>query len=151
VRGDEGYVDVASATGDASLSDLEAVLAGDADVLPRVRDAPQTPGVSWPPTSSLRPCLPPGGSSASESTTSSTRSKAVASHHLAGDLRPRRRLGCRPYGELVKPHLSSRFDYEGELAIVIGYGGATSDRRLRRRNGRHRPRMAARGDPMHAG
>jgi len=28
-----------------------------------------------------------------------------------------------PYGELVKPALSSRFDYEGELGVVIGRGG----------------------------
>jgi acylpyruvate hydrolase len=28
-----------------------------------------------------------------------------------------------PYGDLVKPALSSRFDYEGELGIVIGSGG----------------------------
>jgi 2-keto-4-pentenoate hydratase/2-oxohepta-3-ene-1,7-dioic acid hydratase in catechol pathway len=28
-----------------------------------------------------------------------------------------------PYGELVKPALSERFDYEGELAVVIGRGG----------------------------
>jgi 2-keto-4-pentenoate hydratase/2-oxohepta-3-ene-1,7-dioic acid hydratase in catechol pathway len=28
-----------------------------------------------------------------------------------------------PYGDLVKPALSERFDYEGELALVIGKGG----------------------------
>jgi 2-keto-4-pentenoate hydratase/2-oxohepta-3-ene-1,7-dioic acid hydratase in catechol pathway len=28
-----------------------------------------------------------------------------------------------PYGELVKPALSDRFDYEGELGVVIGQGG----------------------------
>ena len=28
-----------------------------------------------------------------------------------------------PYGDLVKPELSSRFDYEGELGVVIGRGG----------------------------
>lgn len=28
-----------------------------------------------------------------------------------------------PYGELVKPALSDRFDYEGELGVVIGSGG----------------------------
>jgi 2-keto-4-pentenoate hydratase/2-oxohepta-3-ene-1,7-dioic acid hydratase in catechol pathway len=28
-----------------------------------------------------------------------------------------------PYGELIKPALSERFDYEGELALVVGKGG----------------------------
>lgn len=28
-----------------------------------------------------------------------------------------------PYGELVKPALSARFDYEGELGLVVGAGG----------------------------
>ncbi len=28
-----------------------------------------------------------------------------------------------PYGDLVKPALSERFDYEGELGVVIGKGG----------------------------
>ena len=28
-----------------------------------------------------------------------------------------------PYGDLVKPDLSERFDYEGELGVVIGAGG----------------------------
>ena len=28
-----------------------------------------------------------------------------------------------PYGDLVKPDLSERFDYEGELGLVIGRGG----------------------------
>jgi 2-keto-4-pentenoate hydratase/2-oxohepta-3-ene-1,7-dioic acid hydratase in catechol pathway len=28
-----------------------------------------------------------------------------------------------PYGDLVKPALSARFDYEGELGVVIGRGG----------------------------
>jgi 2-keto-4-pentenoate hydratase/2-oxohepta-3-ene-1,7-dioic acid hydratase in catechol pathway len=28
-----------------------------------------------------------------------------------------------PYGELVKPELTSRFDFEGELGLVVGRGG----------------------------
>ncbi len=28
-----------------------------------------------------------------------------------------------PYADLVKPALTSRFDYEGELGLVIGAGG----------------------------
>jgi 2-keto-4-pentenoate hydratase/2-oxohepta-3-ene-1,7-dioic acid hydratase in catechol pathway len=28
-----------------------------------------------------------------------------------------------PYGELIKPELTDRFDYEGELGLVIGRGG----------------------------
>jgi 2-keto-4-pentenoate hydratase/2-oxohepta-3-ene-1,7-dioic acid hydratase in catechol pathway len=30
---------------------------------------------------------------------------------------------CAPYGDLIKPDLTSRFDFEGELALVVGRGG----------------------------
>ena len=61
-----------------------------------------------------------------------------------------------PYGELVKPALSARFDYEGELGVVIGRGGRyiprrrrdRGDRRLRGVHGRHGARVAARGQPV---
>src|SRR5262249_41268030 len=61
-----------------------------------------------------------------------------------------------PYGELVKPALSERFDYEGELAVVIGRGGRDmpgrrgdrGDRGVRGVHGRHGPGVAARGQPV---
>ena len=44
VRGANGYVDVASATGDERLSELSAVLEGGADALERVRGAAELDG-----------------------------------------------------------------------------------------------------------
>ena len=64
-----------------------------------------------------------------------------AADDVARGVRPRRRLRARaPYGELVKPALSERFDYEGELArrdrarraLHPRRGRDRGDRRLRR-------------------
>ena len=57
-----------------------------------------------------------------------------------------------PYADLVKPALTERFDYEGELGIVIGAGGryiparqgARRDRRVRGAQRRLRTGLAAR-------
>jgi acylpyruvate hydrolase len=124
VRGDEGYVDVASATGDASLSELNAVLAGDADVIARVRDAAGNAGRELTPDEFAPAVLAP------------RRILCLGvnyvEHALEGGRPPTTwpEIFVRgtdsvaaPYGNLIKPHLSSRFDYEGELGIVIGRGG----------------------------
>ncbi|MGB9185590.1 MAG: fumarylacetoacetate hydrolase family protein [Solirubrobacteraceae bacterium] len=124
VRGEEGYVDVASATGDAGLSELNAVLAGDADVLARVRDAAGQAGRELDPDE-FGPAVP-----------APPRILCLGvnyvEHALEGGRQPTTwpEIFVRgtdslaaPYADLVKPHLSSRFDYEGELAIVVGRGG----------------------------
>ncbi len=46
---------------------------------------------------------------------------------------------CAPFGDLVKPTLTSRFDFEGELALVVGRGG-----RYIRAEERWRPSSATR-------
>ena len=44
--------------------------------------------------------------------------------HLAGDRSSAEPTPSpSPYGELIKPGLTERFDYEGELGLVIGRGG----------------------------
>ncbi|MGH2868969.1 MAG: fumarylacetoacetate hydrolase family protein [Solirubrobacteraceae bacterium] len=124
VRGEEGYVDVASATGDASLSELEAVLAGDADVLARVRDAAGQAGRELTPDE-FAPAVP-------DPRRILCLGVNYVEHALEGGRPPTTwpEIFVRgtdslapPYANLIKPHLSSRFDYEGELAIVIGRGG----------------------------
>jgi acylpyruvate hydrolase len=124
VRGEQGYVDVAVATGDERLSELNAVLAGDDDVQARVREAAGQAGreltedefAAAVPAPRRILCL----------------GVNYVEHALEGGRAPTTwpEIFVRgtdsvaaPYGELVKPYLSSRFDYEGELAIVIGRGG----------------------------
>jgi 2-keto-4-pentenoate hydratase/2-oxohepta-3-ene-1,7-dioic acid hydratase in catechol pathway len=124
VRGRSGYVDVASATGDDRLSDLTAVLAGGPEVLELVRGASEQDGRELaeaeygPAVPSPRRILCFGVN--------------YLEHALEGGRPPTKwpevfvrgtDSVAAPYGDLIKPDLSSRFDYEGELGIVIGTGG----------------------------
>jgi 2-keto-4-pentenoate hydratase/2-oxohepta-3-ene-1,7-dioic acid hydratase in catechol pathway len=124
VRGTQGYVDVAKAAGDARLADLRAVLEGDAEVLDIVRLASEREGRPVAPAE-LAPAVP-----------SPRRILCLGvnyADHAAEGGRPPTTWPevfvrgadsvAAPYGDLVKPALSSRFDYEGELGIVIGRGG----------------------------
>lgn len=124
VRGRIGYVDVAEATGEAWLSELARVLEGGPEALDLVRLASQRDGrvVS---ESELGPAVP-----------APRRILCLGvnyvEHALEGGRTPTKwpevfvrgsdSIGA-PYGDLVKPDLSSRFDFEGELAVVIGRGG----------------------------
>ncbi|MEO6857584.1 MAG: fumarylacetoacetate hydrolase family protein, partial [Solirubrobacteraceae bacterium] len=124
VLGRSGYVDVASATGDERLSDLTAVLAGGPEVLELVRRASEHGGRELaeaeygPAVPSPRRILCFGVN--------------YLEHALEGGRPPTKwpevfvrgsDSVAAPYGDLIKPDLSSRFDYEGELGIVIGKGG----------------------------
>jgi 2-keto-4-pentenoate hydratase/2-oxohepta-3-ene-1,7-dioic acid hydratase in catechol pathway len=124
VRGEAGYVDVAEATGDDRLSELQAVLEGGSDALELVRRAAQEPGRELA-EAEYGPAVP--------------RPRRILclgvnylEHALEGGRGPTKwpEIFVRgsdsvaaPYGELVKPDLSERFDYEGELGLVIGRGG----------------------------
>jgi 2-keto-4-pentenoate hydratase/2-oxohepta-3-ene-1,7-dioic acid hydratase in catechol pathway len=124
VRGRSGYVDVANATGDNRLSELNAVLSGGPEVLELVQRAAEEEGreLSEP---EYGPAVP-------------TPRRVLCfgvnylEHALEGGRQPTKwpELFVRgaesvaaPYGELVKPHLTDRFDFEGELALVVGRGG----------------------------
>ncbi|MGI8506387.1 MAG: fumarylacetoacetate hydrolase family protein [Solirubrobacteraceae bacterium] len=124
VRGHAGYVDVGKASGDERLSELGAVLRGGADALELVRRAAEQDGrelseAEYGPAVPAPPrvlCL----------------GVNYVEHALEGGRPPTtwpelfvRGAGSvtAPYGDLVKPALSERFDYEGELALVIGRGG----------------------------
>ncbi len=124
VRGHTGYVDVAQATGDPSLSELTTLLQGGAHAWELASRAAEQGGREVH-ESQLGPAVP------------SPRwilclGLNYADHAAEGGRPPTtwpevfvRGAGsvAAPYGELVKPALSPRFDYEGELGIVIGRGG----------------------------
>lgn len=124
VRGRDGYVDVARATGCERLSELTALLSNGAEVAELIRRAAQQPGRELteaeygPAVPSPRRILCFGVN--------------YAEHAREGGRSPTRwpELFLRgadsvvaPYADLVKPELSSKFDYEGELGVVIGTGG----------------------------
>jgi acylpyruvate hydrolase len=124
VRGSAGYVDVAKATGDGRLSELDAVLRGGTEALQLVRKAAKSEGRELS-QAEYGPAVPVP-----------RRILCLGVNYLEHALEGGRPPTTwpetfvrgadsviAPYGAIVKPHLSSRFDYEGELGIVIGSGG----------------------------
>jgi 2-keto-4-pentenoate hydratase/2-oxohepta-3-ene-1,7-dioic acid hydratase in catechol pathway len=124
VRGGEGYVDLGHATGDQRLAGLRGLLGGGAEALELARRVSEQPGreVTEPEFAAAVPnpnrilCL----------------GVNYLEHALEGGRPPTTwpEVFVRgadsvadPYGELVKPELSERFDYEGELGLVVGRGG----------------------------
>ncbi|HET8607614.1 MAG TPA: fumarylacetoacetate hydrolase family protein [Gaiellaceae bacterium] len=127
VRTESGHVDVAAATGDERFAELAAVLDAGPEALEAIGAAVA------------------GGSAEAVAVDESQLGPAVPSprrilclglnyteHALEGGravpkwpesfVRGADSVAA-PYGELVKPALSERFDYEGELGVVIGRGG----------------------------
>jgi acylpyruvate hydrolase len=124
VRGASGYVDVAQATGDERLADLTAVLAGGSEVTEVVARAAQQDGRELT-ESEYGPAVP-----------APRRILCLGVNYLEHALeggRPPTKWPetfvrgsdsvAAPYGDLVKPDLTSRFDFEGELGLVVGRGG----------------------------
>jgi acylpyruvate hydrolase len=124
VRGRDGYVDVAQATGDARLSELAGVLAGGEEALELVRGVSEREGREVA-EADFGPAVP-----------SPNRILCLGVNYLEHALEGGRPPTtwpetfvrgsdsvAAPYGDLVKPELSSRFDFEGELGVVIGRGG----------------------------
>jgi 2-keto-4-pentenoate hydratase/2-oxohepta-3-ene-1,7-dioic acid hydratase in catechol pathway len=127
VRGRSGYVDVAEATGDPRLASLEGVLAllgTEPAVLDGVRAAAEREGTEFQPDE-LAPAVPEParilclGVNYSEHAAEGGREvPAWPESFVRG-----RGSVLGPYADLVKPALTDRFDYEGELGLVIGQGG----------------------------
>lgn len=124
VRGAGGYVDVATATGDERLRTVDAVLAGGPEVLELVAAAARQEGRELA-ESELGPAVP-----------NPRRVLCFGVNYLEHALEGGRppttwpetfvrgaESVAAPFGDLVKPALCSRFDFEGELGIVIGAGG----------------------------
>ncbi|MGH2908728.1 MAG: fumarylacetoacetate hydrolase family protein [Solirubrobacteraceae bacterium] len=124
VRGRSGYVDVAVATQDARLADLGTVLSGGPEVLDMISRAAEQDGRELG-EAEYGPAVP--------------HPRRVlcfgvnyVEHALEGGRPPTKwpevfvrgaESVAAPYGDLVKPRLTSKFDFEGELGLVIGRGG----------------------------
>jgi len=127
VRGRSGYVDVAEATGDPRLASLETVLgllSTDPAVTDALRAAADRDGTPVPPED-LGPAVPEParilclGVNYSEHATEGGREVPTWPESFVRG----RGSVLGPYADLVKPALTDRFDYEGELGVVIGQGG----------------------------
>jgi 2-keto-4-pentenoate hydratase/2-oxohepta-3-ene-1,7-dioic acid hydratase in catechol pathway len=124
VRGVSGYVDVGEATGDERLTGLNAVLAGGEEAFDAVRRASAQDGRELS-EAEFGPAVPAPARVLCFGVN-------YLEHALEGGRPPTtwpevfvRGAGsvATPYGDLIKPALSERFDYEGELALVVGKGG----------------------------
>ncbi len=124
VRGRSGYVDVAEATGDPRFASLHYVLGAGLPAMDTVRalqdgdgrevaEADFAPAVPSPPRIL---CL---GLNYSEHAVEGGREVPTWPDAFVRG----RDSVLGPYADLVKPALTDRFDYEGELGIVIGAGG----------------------------
>ena len=125
VRAADGYVDVARATGRDDLASLTGLLAsGSQDDWNLLRSAAEREGRSVD-ESELGPAVPAprrilclGVNSADHAAEGGRPLTTWPEVFVRGadSVAP-------PYAALVKPALSERFDYEGELGVVIGRGG----------------------------
>ncbi len=124
VLGADGYVDLADATGDERLASLLGLAEGGGGALGAAREAAKGAGVPVE-RGRLGPAVPrPSrvlclGVNYAEHAIEGGRAVPKWPESFvrgAGSV-----IG--PFDDLVKPALCERFDYEGELAIVIGRGG----------------------------
>ncbi|MBW4030185.1 MAG: fumarylacetoacetate hydrolase family protein [Acidobacteria bacterium] len=124
VKGGEGYVDLADATGNETLATLNGLAASGGDALEAARAAATQSGQAYEGTDfgPLTPnpprilCL---GVNYADHAIEGGRAVPTWPESFvrgAGSV-----IGA--YDDLVKPALSSRLDYEAELAIIIGRGG----------------------------
>lgn len=124
VRGREGYVDLAEATGNEALVSIDGLAAGGSDALDAARTASSGAGreidrADFAPSTPNPPRILCLGVNYADHAIEGGRAVPTWPESFvrgAGSV-----IGA--YDDLVKPALSVRFDYEGELAIVIGRGG----------------------------
>jgi acylpyruvate hydrolase len=124
VGGRSGYVDVAEATGDPRMSALQYVLEAGEPAMDAIRglqaaDGREVERADFAPAVPTPPRILCLGLNYSEHALEGGRDVPTwpdAFVRGADSV-----LG--PYADLVKPALTSRFDYEAELGIVIGSGG----------------------------
>lgn len=124
VKGTEGYVDLADETGDETLSTLNGLAAGGERALDAARGAssksgPTFEGTDFGPLTPNPPRVLCLGVNYAEHAIEGGRSVPTWPESFvrgAGSV-----IGA--FDDLVKPALSSRLDYEAELAIIIGTGG----------------------------
>lgn len=124
VRGRSGYVDVAEATQDIRLAELGAVLSGGPEVWDTISRAAEGDGRQLE-EAEYGPAVP-------QPRRILCFGVNYVEHALEGGRPPTKwpevfvrgaDSVAAPYGDLVKPRLTSKFDFEGELGLVIGRGG----------------------------
>jgi acylpyruvate hydrolase len=124
VKARSGYVDVADATGDPLLSSVGALLEAGSPALEAIRGLPDRDGTSYD-AADFGPAVP-------EPRRILCLGVNYAEHALEGGRQvptwPEAFVRgadsvLSPYADLVRPALTDRFDYEGELGVVIGTGG----------------------------
>jgi 2-keto-4-pentenoate hydratase/2-oxohepta-3-ene-1,7-dioic acid hydratase in catechol pathway len=124
VLGRSGYVDVGEATGDPALSSLGSFLAAGQAAMDAARGLADRDGREYAPEE-FGPAVPTPerilclGVNYSEHAIEGGREVPTWPESFVRG----RGSVLGPYADLVKPALSERFDYEGELGIVIGAGG----------------------------
>ncbi len=124
MRGTDGYVDLADASGNEALADINAFAAGGAAAMAAAREASTQPGVEvaksdFAPVTPNPPRILCLGVNYAEHAIEGGRAVPKWPESFvrgAGSV-----IGA--YDDLVKPALSERLDYEAELAIIIGKGG----------------------------
>ncbi len=124
VRGRSGYVDVGEETGDPGLASLASVLRAGPAAMDAVRALADRDGREYGP-SDLGPAVPAPerilclGVNYREHAIEGGREVPTWPEAFVRG----RGSVLAPYADLVKPALTDRFDFEGELGVVIGSGG----------------------------
>lgn len=124
VRGRSGYADAAAETGEPAFADLAEVLRAGPAAMDSLRALQDRDGRQYGPAD-LGPAVP-----------APPRILCLGLNYREHALEGGRQVPSwpdafvrgadsvlAPYADLVKPALTERFDYEGELGIVIGAGG----------------------------
>jgi 2-keto-4-pentenoate hydratase/2-oxohepta-3-ene-1,7-dioic acid hydratase in catechol pathway len=124
VKARTGYVDVADATSDPLLSSVGVLLEAGSPAMDTIRGLLDRDGISYDPAD-FGPAVP-------EPRRILCLGVNYAEHALEGGRQvptwPEAFVRgadsvLSPYADLVRPALTDRFDYEGELGVVIGKGG----------------------------
>jgi acylpyruvate hydrolase len=133
VRARAGYLDVADATGDPALASLRGLLDAGATAMEAARGLLDRDGAEFA-AADFGPAVP-----------EPRRVLCLGVNYREHALEGGREVptwpeafvrgegsALGPYADLVKPALTERFDYEGELGLVIGAGGRyiTADKAL---------------------
>jgi len=124
VRANDGYVDLAAASGDESLVSLDGLIAGGNAALAAATSAAEGSGTEF------------SGKEFAASAPNPPRILCLGVNYADHAIEGGREVPTWPesfvrgsgsvigaYDDLVKPALSERFDYEAELAVIIGKGG----------------------------
>jgi len=124
VEGTDGYVDLVEATGNADFMTINGLAAGGSRALDQAREASTGAGTKF------------DNADFGPSTPNPTRILCLGVNYAEHAIEGGREVPKWPesfvrgagsvigaFDDLVKPSLSERFDYEGELAIVVGKGG----------------------------